>query len=131
VANKFWKEIHGNQPKTVLPPPLALSSYSPIAKRSTQDTIPPSPSSLKRSWTDSEDAFWSETNSKTPNSAFNSRLFKAAQEEGIMSLEDELNSAAQKEANKPKPKLNPDMIAELKAKHRERFLDDSDSYKFA
>lgn len=48
-----------------------------------------------------------------------------------MSLEDELNSAAQKEANKPKPKLNPDMIAELKAKHRERFLDDSDSYKFA
>ncbi|KAI8882913.1 hypothetical protein K501DRAFT_333661 [Backusella circina FSU 941] len=137
VANKFWREIHGNQPNHS----SSLRSKSPITKRpASKDAIPtppppppppPQPSSLKRSWKESEDAFWSESSPKPTNSAFNYRLFQAAQEDGVMSLEDELNSAAKKELNKPRPKPNTDMIAELKAKHREKFLDDSDSYKFA
>jgi hypothetical protein len=50
-----------------------------------------------------------------------------------MLLSDELESAKKRDEIKKRnniPTMNPDVLAELKAKHRAKFIDDSDSYKF-
>lgn len=68
-------------------------------------------------------------------SLFQHRLFNKAAQQNNISLSDELESAKKRDdairQRNNIPTMNMNVLAELKAKHREKLIDDADSYKFS
>jgi hypothetical protein len=62
-------------------------------------------------------------------------LFNKAVQQNNATLSEELESAKKRDDAIRKrnniPTMNTDVLAELKAKHREKLIDDTDSYKFS
>ncbi|KAL4213409.1 hypothetical protein AB4K20DRAFT_1886514 [Rhizopus microsporus] len=139
VCNRFWKEIHGINAKRE----SSLSPRSP--SRIEKHSKPKRMSTLQRKlWDEDDDVFWTSSGgSSTNSSSLNERLLKATQmgeqqkERQVkqISLSEEIESATRREQveqqKKSIPTMNPQVLEELKAKYREKLIDDSDSYKFS
>ncbi|KAG1474387.1 hypothetical protein G6F56_000386 [Rhizopus delemar] len=141
TCNRFWKEIHGLNAKREL-------SLSPVNSGRIEKTRRTSTLN-KRLWDDNDDAFWTAESSTAKNSSsFNQKLMRVKELEDKgkrvkqtpveeekkkqvkqTSLEEEIESANKREYKKGLP--NPLFLEELKAKYRDKLLDDSDSYKFS
>ncbi|KAI8095494.1 hypothetical protein BDF21DRAFT_406029 [Thamnidium elegans] len=73
-----------------------------------------------------------ENSTEEPDS-FNQKLMQLAKDNGQHSLSDELESAKKRDEIIKRnniPVVNPNLLAELKAKYHAKFIDDSDEYKF-
>lgn len=73
-----------------------------------------------------------ENSAEEPDS-FNQKLMQLAKDNGQHSLSDELESAKKRDEIIKRnniPVMNPNLLAELKAKYHAKFIDDSDEYKF-
>lgn len=73
-----------------------------------------------------------ENSTEEPDS-FNQKLMRLAKDNGQHSLSDELESAKKRDEFIKRnniPVVNPNLLAELKAKYHAKFIDDSDEYKF-
>lgn len=120
--------------------PLASSFNSKLFQAAQQESkeLKPAPKYNKKSIFDDEEEDNEEEEDaiqQQGNSLFQHRLFNKAVQQHNATLSDELESAQKRDDAIRKrnniPTMNTDVLAELKAKHREKLIDDADSYKFS
>ncbi|KAI8378340.1 hypothetical protein BD560DRAFT_47775 [Blakeslea trispora] len=179
ISNRFWREIHGlNERKASTIAHGRITKHMPKVQQEKKKDV-------SKTWAN-DDGFWSAESKNAPvASAFNSKLFHAAEQERndptpsppvqtpsfvfdeIPTTQDDDNmsvhslyknplfKAAQQQSSKQHqqeslltelesakkrdeeirrrnniPAMNQNLLAELKAKHQAKLIDDSDSYKF-
>lgn len=145
ISNRFWKEIHGlnASPRRSTMTPKTNSNTSSWAN---DDGF----------WSAESEPMPSTLNNKLLQVAQQEEKQKKQEKEQVANdmqwshetpmtskmdmfgdqspLSQELEEAQKREAILKRnqiPVMNPDLLAQLKSVHRDRFIDDSDSYKFA
>ncbi|RCH99269.1 hypothetical protein CU098_010438 [Rhizopus stolonifer] len=131
----FWSAESNNAPA-----PSALNSkLLEVAEQEKSHSPSPIRNAVKNNLFEDQNQLTMESASSpsddaTVHSLYKNPLFKAAQQQ-TTSLLDELESAKKRDEEIRKrnniPAMNNNLLAELKAKHRAKFIDDSDSYKFS